>query len=250
VWLEGGQARLQAATRVEGDGDRVAPYAVRVISQDGIRLTAAVVPTGASLLDGDAIGLEIEVGAGACLCLQEVGATVAYSGRGLGAHLDARLTLADGARLVWAAHPLVLGSGAQVGRDLDVSLGAHAVALLRETIILGRSGEATGGLLARTRVTGPAGPSLIEDLAIGDWHGLPGAIGHHRVVDSVLLLGARPAPSAAPPDTLHLAQPGAIVRRLAAQAHQTALDPVFSALSQAAGRHRLPAGTGSGERVR
>ncbi|MDR1798861.1 MAG: urease accessory protein UreD, partial [Bifidobacteriaceae bacterium] len=198
VWLEAGEARLQAATRVERQGDRAAPYAVRVLGQQGSRLTAAVVPTMATLLDGDAIGLEIEVGPGARLELQEVGATVAYSGRGAGARLDARLRVAAGACLVWAAHPLVLGSGAQVGRDLTVDLDEGGVALLRETIILGRSGEGTGGLAARTRVTGPTGPLLIEDLAIGDWHGLPGAIGHHRVVDSVLLLGVRPDPAVTP----------------------------------------------------
>jgi urease accessory protein len=199
-------------------------------------VAAVLVPTVALLLDGDSVALSLTVAPHTALEIAEVGATVAYGGPGRGARLDTRIRLGEGATLVWAAQPLVVAATAVVARDLTVELAEGASALLRETLVLGRSGEPAGRLRARTRVTGPGGPVLTEDLTVGEGgaggeggegadHALPGLWGGHRVLDTALLLGRRPDPP--PPDALDLAQPGAVYRRLADAAHTASVEAVF-----------------------
>jgi len=216
----------------------------RVLSAGRGTARVALVATRALLLGGDHVRVEVHVGEGVELELVEVSGTVAYAGRGRSASWDVDVRVDARGLLVWDARPFVVADGADVARSTGVTLaagdahGAGGAALLRETLVLGRSGEAGGRLRSRTRVdvsapgatrtsggvggTGelaapegsgppwqndPAGPEhvrelFVEDLDLGDDRALPGILGDARVVDSVLCLGTRPpAPASVPEET-------------------------------------------------
>lgn len=206
----------------------------RVLSTGPGVARVALVATRALLLGGDRVRVEVHVGEEVELELVEVSGTVAYAGRGRSASWDVAVQVDAGGLLVWDALPFVVADGADVERSTRVALarggtrGAGGVALLRETLVLGRSGEVGGRLRSRTRVdlsapgaaptsrgvggTGesatpdgsgppwrsdPARPGhvrelFVEDLDLDDDRTLPGILGDARVVDSVLCLGTRP----------------------------------------------------------
>ncbi|QIX27185.1 urease accessory protein UreD [Nocardioides sp. JQ2195] len=215
--------RRPGHTRIERlDANRfVRPRAVHA-GPDLVRV--ALVAACASLLAGDDVRLEVEVGPGAHLEIIEPSATVAYNGRGGSCRWAAAIRVAEGGSLVWAGAPLVVSEGADVDRSTTVELADGAVALHHETLVLGRSGEAGGRLRARMRATCEDRPLLVEDVDLGD-PGLrraPGILGENRVLATTALLGARPAEPLHTHET-SLAGPGALARSLANQAHLTDL---------------------------
>ena len=225
----------------------------RVLSTGPGVARVALVATRALLLGGDRVRVEVHVGEGVELELVEVSGTVAYAGRGRSASWDVDVRVDAGGLLVWDALPFVVADGADVERTTRVSLadggarGAGGVALLRETLVLGRTGESGGRLRSRTCVelsasldtrvprgaattgesaapdgsvsTWQSDPArregvrelFVEDLDLGDDRVLPGVLGTARVVDSVLCLGARPpvidAPSGTSPEPTRRAGP-------------------------------------------
>lgn len=165
----------------------------------GDRCRVGLLATTALLLGGDAVELEVHVGAGVTLELADVAGTVAYDGRGRPARWDVTIRVADGGRLWWSGEPFVVADGADVSRRLDLHLARGAAALLRETLVLGRAGQLGGVLRSRTSVQVDGRPGLVEDQVL-DPAGqrlLPGMLGRLRVVDTVLAAGL---PWSAPPD--------------------------------------------------
>ncbi len=154
---------------------------LRAFRLDGTRV--ALVPEQAVLLAGDRVTVSVRVGAGQSLELVEPGGTVAYAMRGHTAHWDVDVEVEPGGRLVWRGEPLVVAQGADVRRTTRVDLGAGAAVVLRETLVLGRHGEAPGRLVARTDVHRDGEEVLVEELdaAVG--------LGPHRVLDQSLCLG-------------------------------------------------------------
>lgn len=142
----------------------------------------ALVPEQAVLLAGDHVTVSVRVGAGRALEIVEPGGTVAYAMRGQRARWDVEVEVEDAGRLVWHGEPFVVAAGADVRRTLAVDLGAAASLVLRETLVLGRSGEAPGRLSCRTDIVREGAPVLVEELdcAVG--------LGRHRVLDQVLEL--------------------------------------------------------------
>jgi urease accessory protein len=191
----------------------------------------ALVAQGALLLADDNVSIDIEVGAGTTLDLVEPSGTVAYDMRGSGARWDVRITLSDRAKLVWHGEPFVVSEGAHVVRTLTIDLAPDATCLLRETLVLGRTGECPGSLQSRTRVRDGAGPLLAEDLELSTRSQVGGMLGTNRVIDTVTALGGTPVP-ADPSDRLLLERNGAVWRRLAASAHTASLAPVWAELRQ------------------
>jgi urease accessory protein len=153
----------------------------------------------ALLLGGDAVELEVTVGPDAVLDLYDVAGTVAYDGRGRPSSWQVRVEVAAGGRLRWSGEPFVVADGADVFRSLDLRLGAGASVAVRETLVLGRSGQVGGRLQNCTSVTVDAEPVLLEDQMFdaAGLRRLPGLLGSHRVVDTILTVGETPAPDPA-----------------------------------------------------
>jgi urease accessory protein len=158
-----------------------------------------LVATSALLLGGDAVDLAVELGPGTRLDLFDVAGTVAYHGRGRPAVWRTALALDDGAGLTYSGQPLVVSDGADVTRVVRVDAAGSARLSLRETLVLGRHGQAGGRVRSRTdlRVDGADVWREDTDLDPAGLRDLPGLLGGCRVVDTVLTLG--PPPPARPP---------------------------------------------------
>lgn len=207
--------------RPDGIDVRTDALAPRLLSGGPGRARVALVGARALLLAGDEVRLDVVVHAGCVLDLVEVAATVAYDARGGAASWRVAVELGAGARLHWAGEPFVVCGGADVVRTLDVDLDDGAVALVRETVVLGRTGETGGALLNRTRVRRQGRPLLVEDLDLRDVRvrSSPAVLGPARCVDTVTLLGAR----ADEEGVLQLEGPGSVARALTVDAHTSPL---------------------------
>ena len=172
----------------------------QVVASSTDRCRIGLLATTALLLGGDVVELEVRVGPGARLDLFDVAGTVAYHGRGEPSAWHVRLELAAGAVLTYAGEPFVLGDGAEVTRTLDVDLAPGASAAVRDTVVLGRSGQVGGRLRSLTTVRLGGRPVLLEDQRLDParLRSAPGLLGVHRVLDTVVWLGAaQPEPTTA-----------------------------------------------------
>ncbi|PVG84460.1 urease accessory protein [Nocardioides gansuensis] len=190
------------------------------VSPSGARV--ALVPDRALLLTGDSVAFRVSVDAGLTLHLQETSGTVAYDMRGGCASWSLSASVGPGAGLVLDALPWVSAAGSRVARTTDVALLGDATLLARETLVVGRSGEPAGDLVARTSVTRDGRPVLVEELRSA--HLAP-----YRVLDSVLAIGL----DGPHPDAMRLETGDALWRRLGRETHETAasLGPIWSRLA-------------------
>jgi urease accessory protein len=182
-------------------GTRLAP---RILAHGPV-VRAALVPTQAGPLAGDHDRVRLHVGAGATLVLVPIAATLALPGA---SRLELEATVEEGGRLVLDEPPLIVAGGADVVRRMRIDLAPGAVALVRDIVVLGRSGEGFGRLDSALRVTFGGRPLLHDALRIepaaADAHVAlaPG----HRVAGMVCLLGERAGDDGA------LAGPGSLHR--------------------------------------
>ena len=222
VQAASGRARLSLAA---------GPISPRVISCTATGARVALVATTALLLGGDHIEIDIEVGPGAWLEVVEIAGTVAYDAAGVASSWTVRARVGDGGSLIWAAEPFAIAGGANTLRSQAIALGTDAVAYLRETLVLGRTGEVGGAVRSRLTVTLGTKPLLVEDLNLGEpgTRSLPGILGNARVIDTVALFGARaPADPALPVGhRFELDGPGSVARALTSQADW----PVFCSVA-------------------
>lgn len=207
---------------------RLAP---RLVARGAASAHVAVAAAGMVLLGGDHVRVDVDVGEGCLLEIEEVGGTVAYPSRGTAAEWTVRARLGAGAVLLWRALPFVVADGADVERRTEVVLDANARIVLRETLVLGRHGESGGRIVSELSVRDPLGPVVAERLEARGDAPEPGVLGAHRVADAVVAAGFRPPTR---PGDLILEEPGAIARRFAAQTHESALDDVWRAWSGSA----------------
>ncbi|MGC4939423.1 urease accessory protein UreD [Kribbella sp. DT2] len=197
----------------------------RLPAPDGV-VRVALVAAGALLLAGDNVRIEVVVEGDLRLEIVETAGTVAYAMRGGAARWDVDITLTEGAELTWHGEPFVVAEGADVGRSTSIALGDGCRATLRESLVLGRHGEAGGRLRTRTRAMLLASELLVEDLDLS-----PGVrsgwavLGDARCLDSITTLGYR-----LPDDgqTLQLEGPGSIARRLVVEQHTSDLGALGS----------------------
>ena len=218
--------------------------AARIVARDGDRAEVALVAGGALLLGGDHVVVDVQVDDGCALTLTDVGGTVAYDGDGRECRWDALIRLGPGARLSWAGLPFVVARGADVRRTTTARLGPGAHLTLRETVVLGRSGERGGRIVLRTDIADDVGPILVEELTATGDRPVPGVLGEHTVIDTVTAVretGAgspteRPDDRAHPADpvtarrldeavTLQLDRGGTLTRWLGSATHLSPLDP-------------------------
>lgn len=201
----------------------VGALAPRLVSRDRTRAHIALTAAGMTLLGGDHVHIEVAVGPGCTLEIEDVGGTVAYPGERSSWTLEA--TIGTGGTLVWRGLPFVVADGADVERRTSISLAAGAAAVLRETLVLGRHRERGGHLTAAFEATDPDGPILIERLEVEGSSTEPGVLGDHRVLDAVIAVGFDPETQ---PGDLVFEGPGAMSRRLADDAHSASLDEVWA----------------------
>ncbi|MCC9205263.1 urease accessory protein UreD [Arthrobacter sp. zg-Y769] len=235
VERSGGGARFALLDQ----GHYLAPRPVAGGSVPGaLHLRVALIGIHMMLLGGDDVRIEIAVGAGITLEVIEPAGMVAYDAEGRPSSWTLDAVLGEGAVLIWEGAPFVAAAGSNVLRETRVQLGTDARVLLRETLVLGRSGEEAGPLRSRTRLTGPAGDYLYEDLDLhGPRHRAVGVLGASKVLASATAAGWRPqslSPDGAGPGggsarRLDLAAEGAVIRALAGTAHEAAreTDPVY-----------------------
>lgn len=212
--------------------------------------TVALLAERALLLEGDHVALRVEVADGLTLHLRETAGTVAYDMRGGCASWSLHAHVAAGATLVVDAPPWVSAEGSRTVRSTEVDLEPEARLAVRETLVLGRTGEDPGRLVSHTRVSREGRVQLVEELDAV--HVAP-----HRVLDTVLCFGA-PADAwggeapAVPGGPLRLESGDLVWRALAHDAHEAArlLDPVWDVVRTAqASRVTPPETLASASRV-
>ncbi|GAB3519332.1 urease accessory protein UreD [Arthrobacter monumenti] len=227
----GGQAR----SRVSGLRSK-APLVLRPTIQKGwepwtgagARLARVSLASGAAgPLGGDRLVLDIDVGAGSTLILNEVSATLLLPGaRGGRSRMEINIHVGDGATLVWLPEPVIAAHGCDHLHDIRVELDLEARLMMREELLLGRSGEVPGSISQHIRVRRGGKPLFNQQLDLGPASAggdSPAVVGQHRALGSVLVvdpdwedepIAARPfAPDAA---VLPLNGPAAMVSTVAA----------------------------------
>jgi urease accessory protein len=195
--------------------------AARRLPDERGAIRVALVATRALLLAGDAVRIDVRVGAGVRLEIVEIAGTVAYNMRGGSASWTVGIDCAGD--LVWEAEPFVVADGAAVDRSTTVRLDADASVRLREQIVLGRSGESGGRVHVSMTVFQSGAPLLVESLCLdAEARRDPAVLGGARCLDSVTSLGRRLAET----DALQLEGPGSIRRRFVSATHES--DLMFS----------------------
>ncbi|MBM9467882.1 urease accessory protein UreD [Nakamurella leprariae] len=204
--------------RVTASGARLSPRVLRVADAGAVM---TMVATGALLLGGDHLRVQVDVGPGAWLEVREIAGTVAYDAGGVPSSYSVEARVGAGGRLLWDGEPFVVADGAATTRSHTIDLGPGAVAVVRDVLVLGRHGEVGGALRSRTDVRMSGRPLLVEELDLTDpgHRRRPGLLGGYRVVDSALVLGDRALQdgvrAGAPPGSwFDLAGPGTVVRDL------------------------------------
>lgn len=207
--------------RVDGARTKLVPGAlVPTLTAPG---EVSLLASRALLLAGDEVRLTVEIAAGSRLLLRDVAAMVAYDGRGGRASYDVHLVVAEGACLVWDTQPLVLSDGADVRRSLTAECAEGGRLLIRDTVVLGRSGQVGGHLICRTRISAGGRPAVAEDLDLPD-DGV-GVLAVSRGIDTATAIGWRPVGTGA--SRFELEAPGVIERDLVVDAHRSAVGPVW-----------------------
>lgn len=232
--VEAATARPRVRVQTLGDSARTGLRPMLLGSGSGQALVS-LVPDGALLLAGDAVRLEVEVGAGVRLDLVEPAGTVAYDMRGDGARWDVHLELAAGATLTWAGEPFVLAAGARVHRSTTARLGPGARLALRETLVLGRHAERSGELVQTWFAADDEGELLVEELHLDEAAHRPGLLGGHRTLGSVTALGfaVEDRPGECLGGRLDLERGGTVWRRLAHEAHRAVPEDAWRAVLDA-----------------
>lgn len=202
----------------------VGALAPRLVSRDGSSAHVALAAAGMILLGGDEVHVDVTVGAGCLLELEDVGGTIAYRAEGRRSSWTMAVRVEAGGALLWRGLPFVVTDGADVDRRTTVELAAGATAVIRETLVLGRHGEEGGRLSSAFTARDVGGPVLVEQLDLDGLAPEPGVLGPHRVLDAVIALGFEP--STAPGD-LVLEHSGAIARHVGAETHTSRLDRVW-----------------------
>jgi urease accessory protein len=104
---------------------------------------AVIVNTGGGVVGGDRIKLDFSVQQGADATVTTQAAERIYRTIGPYSEIDARLHVANRARLIWAPQETILFSGARLRRRFEVDVSSTARLLFVESMIFGRtaSGE-------------------------------------------------------------------------------------------------------------
>ncbi|MEV4771605.1 urease accessory protein UreD [Micromonospora humida] len=168
-------------------------------AEDGVP-TVYVVGGAAGPLAGDDLRLSVEVGPGAAVRVRTVAASVALPGRpGAVSRMRVDATVHDGGTLHWLPEQLVAAAGCDHVAGSRVTLAEGARLLWREELVCGRYGEPAGDVVVATSVDHAGRPLLRQSLAVGPaapgWAG-PAVLGGATATGSLLVVG--PAAASGP----------------------------------------------------
>lgn len=204
----------------------------RLMQTNGSHIRLALVGIHMPLLGGDSVKIDIQVGQDVTLEIIEPSGMVAYDADGQYSSWDLNAQVEEGGKLIWHGKEFIASNGSNAHRRTTIDLEADAQALIKETLVLGRSGESEAQLNTRTTAFLDGEELLVENLALtSSMRGLPGIIGSSKVVSTVFALGIRPNDEVSGAKRLDLAGLGAVWRSLALAAHTTEqkAGPVFEA---------------------
>lgn len=143
-------------------------------------------------LGGDRLHLEVVVGDGASLVLNEISATLALPGTtGDQSLMSIDVQVGEGANLIWLPEPVIAARGCDHRQEVRVRLAESARFLLREELIAGRHGEQPGTIAQRVRVTRGGGALYDQELRLGARHigwDTPAVAGGAKCVGSTLVV--------------------------------------------------------------
>lgn len=143
-------------------------------------------------LGGDRLALDVHVGPGAVLVLNEISATLALPGTS-GAQSLATFTVHvdEGATLIWQPEPVIAARGCDHRQDIRVSLAQSSRFFLREDLIVGRHDEAPGTIQQHLRVVRAGKAVYDQNLRLGDryrgWDS-PAVADRNRAVGTMLIV--------------------------------------------------------------
>ncbi|MDQ0985415.1 urease accessory protein UreD [Streptomyces sp. V2I9] len=198
-------ARITAAVRGGGtvlpvlDGD--GPFEFRRLRSRGAEARVCVVGAMSAPLGGDRLRIEAAARRGAALHVTSAAATLALRGPTTApATYDVHLSVADGAELRWLPKPLISAAGSNLRQSWTVDLAPTARLVLREELVLGRTGEPPGRVTTRLTVRRGGHVLLDQEADYGPgapgWDG-PAVLAHHRATGTLLIV--EPDAEAAPP---------------------------------------------------
>jgi urease accessory protein len=189
------EATARDGTTVLSGLSGVVPWRPRVVpSSGGGWARVLLVQSAATLLAGDVVEVTVRVGPGAQLEIRELGALLIHNGRGgPRARITVSVEVEESGRMVWNTEPVIVASGARAERSVSVRQARDAVAVLSESIVLGRSGEKGGGLISATRIDLDGRPLLDERLDTENECLLRSSVvmGEARMLGAVVLAGTR-----------------------------------------------------------
>ena len=112
---------------------------------------AVIVNTGGGVAGGDALRVELALKEGAEVAATTPAAEKIHRSDGPAARLEARLSLAHRARLLWLPQETLLFDGARLERKLSVDMADDAELLLVESLVFGRLAMGETAIDARLR---------------------------------------------------------------------------------------------------
>ncbi|GAA2932930.1 urease accessory protein UreD [Streptomyces erythrogriseus] len=231
--------RAEAEIRARADGrggtalpvlESRGPLALRRTRGSGATAHVSVVGAMSGPHGGDHFTVRADVGTGARLRVGSAAATLALPGQHGGrARQDVRITVAAGGELHWLPEPLISVRGSELAVHTHVDSESGARLVLREELVLGRTGEAPGRLTSRLTVRVDGRPVLDQELdcgpgAPGGWDG-PAVLGGHRAAGQLVVVDAefteKPIAPGVPADglaVLPLSGPAVLVSAVAPDA--------------------------------
>lgn len=222
-----GGGRVRVMTSVAGGPQRPTIRPV-IVTSDSNGAVVSLVPEGALLLDGDAVSIDVAVEAGLRLKVIEPAGTVAYDMRGGAACWSMRAEVGAGALLDWQGEAFVAAAGSRTTWSARVTLADDGQLRLRETLVLGRTGEQPGRLDHNLEVLRADGtPLLVDSLALGPDQS-PLLLGGGRVIHSTLLI--RVDDEGAPGVRFALEGGGKLVRSIAQELHELDVPQIARAI--------------------
>jgi urease accessory protein len=188
------KAAASFAVRRDGAGQRTywrdaPPVVLRPTGDDRLHLLHAA----GGPLGGDRLLLTGSVGRACAVRVDSAGATVVQPGRD-GNHADwaVHLDVQAGATMRWAPQPTVVCAGADFRGSLRATVADDGLLVLREVVVLGRSGETGGRYAGLLSVIVGCAPLVVhENLLDGADAALsgPAGSGGHRVQGTLLVAG-------------------------------------------------------------